>query len=111
MIPASLGIDRRALYIGGEWIEGDGPPLRVDNPTTGEPLSEIRTASTAQVDRALRAAKKAQPAWGRKSYLERAQYLLKLADLVDENADELATLLALEVGKPLHSRGRRTRLR
>lgn len=100
-LPTALGIDGHGLFIGGQWLVGEGPALRSENPGTGETLLELRTASTAQVDRALSAARAAQAAWGRRSNYERAQYLLRLADLLEEHGEELKTVLALEVGKPL----------
>jgi 1-pyrroline dehydrogenase len=73
----------------------------VINPATGETIAEVPRGTQADVDRAVEAAKKAYEEWRDTTPGERAELLLKLADLIDENAEELAELESRNVGKPL----------
>lgn len=71
------------------------------NPATGELLSTVPDSSDADVDMALDAAKKAQPAWGRRPAIERACFLRAIAVKLRENVDSLAETITLEQGKTL----------
>lgn len=71
------------------------------NPSTGELLSTVPDSTDADVDTALDAAKKAQPAWGRRPAIERAGFLRAIAVKLRENVDALAETIALEQGKTL----------
>src|SRR4051812_17876303 len=75
--------------------------MEVLNPATGETIAEVPNASAEDVDRAVQAAKRALPEWLETTPGERAEYLLKLADALEEHADELAELESRNVGKPL----------
>src|SRR5437870_5410024 len=75
--------------------------MEVLNPATGETIAEVPRASAEDVDRAVQAAKRALPEWLETTPGERAHMLLKLADAIDEHADELAELESRNVGKPL----------
>src|SRR5437870_9988016 len=75
--------------------------MEVLNPATGETIAEVPRASAEDVDRAVQAAKRALPEWLETTPGERAELLLKLADALDEHADELAELESRNVGKPL----------
>src|SRR4051794_37223405 len=75
--------------------------MEVVNPATGETIAEVPRASAEDVDRAVQAAKRALPEWLETTPAERAELLLKLADALDEHADELAELESRNVGKPL----------
>src|SRR5947207_13553443 len=75
--------------------------MEVLNPATGETIAEVPRASAEDVDRAVQAAKKALPEWLETTPGERAELLLKLADAINEHADELAELESRNVGKPL----------
>jgi lactaldehyde dehydrogenase/glycolaldehyde dehydrogenase len=92
---------RGTLYAGGKWFEGDGAELRDVNPSTGELLANIGSASPAQMDRAVAAARGAQPQWSAAGFVRRGEYLIRIADLLEASTEELAEILALEVGKPL----------
>jgi lactaldehyde dehydrogenase / glycolaldehyde dehydrogenase len=91
----------KSVYSGGAWRDGEGKALPVLDPSTERVIATIGTATQVQVEAALRAAKAAQPGWARLSYPARGRYLEAIADLVEENAEQLARVLALEVGKPL----------
>src|SRR5438093_6267362 len=75
--------------------------MEVLNPSTGETIAEVPRASAEDVDRAVQAAKKALPEWLETTPGERAELLLKLADAINEHAEELAELESRNVGKPL----------
>lgn len=90
------------LFINGELINGEGETQAVYNPATGEVLLEIAEASAAQVDAAVRAADRAFSEWGQTTPKVRAEALLKLAQVIEDNAEALAKLESLNCGKPLH---------
>src|SRR5438067_8063320 len=75
--------------------------MEVLNPATGETIAEVPRATAADVDRAVQAAKSALAEWLETTPGERAELLLKLADAIDEHAEELAELESRNVGKPL----------
>jgi len=89
-------------YVGGEWVGAvDGATMEVLNPATGETIAEVPRGSEADVDRAVEAAKRALPEWLELTPGERAELLLKLADVIDEHAEELAQIESVNVGKPI----------
>ncbi len=89
------------MLIGDEWIEkGSGGEYVHINPSTGQPHPPIPLGGAEEVDRAVKAARAAQPAWRGMPADARRDALLRLAALMRENADELATLNALDTGSP-----------
>ncbi|MEU3275432.1 aldehyde dehydrogenase family protein [Saccharomonospora sp. NPDC006951] len=89
-------------FIGGEFAEGGGEPLKTVNPATEEVLAEVGTASRADVDTAVKAARKAYDrTWRKLPGSERAKYLFRIARLIQERARELAVLESLDNGKPI----------
>jgi 1-pyrroline dehydrogenase len=97
----SVTVQQHKNFIGGEWVDSDGGTMEVLNPATGEVLAEVQRSTEADVDRAVDAAKKALPEWLEKTPKDRMELLLKLADLIDEHAEELGKLESLNVGKPM----------
>jgi 1-pyrroline dehydrogenase len=98
----SVTVQQLQNLVGGEWVGAvDGGTAEVINPATGDTISEVPQGTQADVDRAVEAAKKAWPEWRESTPAERAEILLKLADLIDEHTDELAELESQNVGKPL----------
>jgi len=88
--------------IGGDWVDAaSGETMAVINPATGETIAEVPSCGAEDVDRAVEAAKKALPEWLDATPKERSELLHKLADVMDEHAEELAQLESLNVGKPL----------
>lgn len=75
--------------------------LTVTNPATGEAIGEMPIAGQREVDAAVVAARAAFATWSRTVPAERAAALLKLADVIDAHAEELATLEAIDAGKPI----------
>lgn len=92
------------MYIGGEWTGGEAGETRgVRNPATGDGLGEYAVGSAADVDRAVQAARNVAPELARMGAFERAELCTKLADAVTERREELARILSMEHGKPLHT--------
>ncbi|HWE08994.1 MAG TPA: aminobutyraldehyde dehydrogenase [Solirubrobacteraceae bacterium] len=88
--------------VDGDLVDSLGDDLdTVLNPATEETLARAPRGGDADVQRAVDAARRAAPAWGATTPGERALALLRLADLLDDHAEELARLEALDVGKPL----------
>lgn len=90
------------LFINGELVNGEGEELAVYNPATGEVLLSIAEASHAQVDAAVEAADRAFIEWGQTTPKARADALLQLAQVIEDNAEMFARLESLNCGKPLH---------
>lgn len=88
------------LLIGGNLVEGDST-MDVVNPATGKTFTTCPSASLAQTDLAIAAAKASFPAWAALAIEERRQFLTTLADAVELDANALARLLTQEQGKPL----------
>jgi aminobutyraldehyde dehydrogenase len=88
------------LLINGQLVAGEGPAHSVLNPALGSVLVDINEASQAQVDAAVRAADHAFDGWSQTAPKDRAAVLLKLADLIDAHAGELARLESDNCGKP-----------
>jgi len=89
-------------FIGGEWSDAaSGETMEVVNPATGQVIAEVPKCGAEDVDRAVAAAKKTLETWLDVTPKERSELLHKLADVLDENAEELAQLESLNVGKPL----------
>jgi len=75
--------------------------LDVLNPATGEVIDQVPNMSADEVDEAVERAKRALPEWLEATPKERSELLHKLADVIDENAEELAQIESRNVGKPL----------
>src|SRR5690554_3585590 len=88
--------------IGGAWVESDtGATFEVTNPARGDVIARVADLSRAQVAQAIAAAEAAQKGWAAQTGKERAAILRRWFDLMIENADDLATILTAEQGKPL----------
>ena len=93
---------RRQLFINGEFTDAlSGETLATLNPHDNSVIADVAVAGREDVDRAVAAAQKAFPAWSRMPAAERGRILLKLADLIEANAEELARLESLDTGHPL----------
>jgi betaine-aldehyde dehydrogenase len=91
-------------FIDGEFVDPtDGQTEPVLNPATGEAIAEAPLSTPADVDRAVEAAKAAYDGWATTTPGERALALLKLADAIEEHADELAELESDNAGKPINA--------
>lgn len=90
----------RNLLIADRRPSGSGT-IRVIEPATGEPFEEVAAAGPADLDAAVAAAKAAFPGWATRTAFQRAEILFAFADLVRAHVEELATLEARNVGKPI----------
>ena len=95
-IKASYG-----LFIDGEFVDGRGSSFKTINPATEETLAEVAEASEADVDLAVKAARRAFRGWSRLSGKERAKYLFRIARIIQERGRELAVLESIDNGKPI----------
>ena len=90
------------LFVDGEFVDGSGAPFKTVNPATEEVLSEVASATDADVDRAVRAARRAfTRVWGPMRPADRGKYLFRIARLLQERAREFAVLESLDNGKPI----------
>ena len=88
------------LLIGGEWRDASGgATLPVEDPSTGESLCEIADATPEDAQAAIDAAAEAQPAWAQTAPNERSQILYRAFEALTAQADDLALLMTLEMGK------------
>jgi aminomuconate-semialdehyde/2-hydroxymuconate-6-semialdehyde dehydrogenase len=91
-----------ANFIGGIFTDPrSGNYLPDENPSTEEVIAEIPDSDERDIDDAVQAAKAAFPSWTRTPAAERSRLLLKLADLIEQNLEELAQLEATDSGKPV----------
>ena len=89
-------------FINGEYVDpADGQTEPVVNPATGETIAHAPLSTAEDVDRAVKAARSAYEGWSRTTPGERALALIRLADVIEEHADELAELESDNAGKPL----------
>src|SRR6202051_1263893 len=104
MLAAKVKVEPGKLLIDGQWVDG---AKRFDtiNPATGEVLTQIAEASSADVDRAVEAARRSledrNGPWRKMSASERGRLIWRLADLLEENIDEFAELETIDNGKPI----------
>jgi aldehyde dehydrogenase (NAD+) len=90
------------LFIGGEWVDGSGRSFKTISPATEEVLAEVAEADEADVDAAVKAARRAHTrTWSRMPGRERAKYLYRIARIIQERGRELAVLESLDNGKPI----------
>jgi aminomuconate-semialdehyde/2-hydroxymuconate-6-semialdehyde dehydrogenase len=93
---------RLANFIGGEFVPPTGGKYFEDiNPATEEWIAEVPDSDASDIDRAVAAARAAFPAWSRTPAAERSKLLLRLADLIERNFDELARLESCDNGKAI----------
>jgi succinate-semialdehyde dehydrogenase / glutarate-semialdehyde dehydrogenase len=93
---------RDDLFVDGRWVPG-GTDRRADvtDPATGAVIASMAQADESDVRRAIASAQAASPAWAATTAIDRARVLRRWYDLIVDNADDLATILTAEQGKPL----------
>jgi succinate-semialdehyde dehydrogenase / glutarate-semialdehyde dehydrogenase len=98
---------RAELYVDGEWVESsDGGRFGVVDPTDGATIASVASATRDDVRRAIATADDALREWGARTAVDRAAFLRRWFDLIVAAADDLATILTAEEGKPfLEARG------
>ena len=104
MVIAATPTFRTDAFIDGAFRPArSGARFVTENPATGRPLAEVAAGDAVDIDLAVQAARRAfdDGRWSRRSPADRKAVLLRFADLLEANLDELATLDALEAGKPI----------
>jgi phenylacetaldehyde dehydrogenase len=93
----------RQLFIDGSWVPAaSGKTFETPDPSTGETLAQVAEGDAEDIDRAVRAARRAfdEGPWGRLTPSERGRIIWRIGDLILEHAEELAQLESLDNGKP-----------
>lgn len=88
-------------YVDGDWVPSGGDVHVVVNPSTEEPLAEIRLSTASDVDGAVTAARRAFGAWSAMPATERGKYVAALRDALTARMSEIGGMIADEVGSPL----------
>lgn len=102
-MPAFLTADKQSMFINGEWVAAQsGNWLDCIDPATGEQLPQIPAGDATDIDLAVQAAREALSGeWGRSTPSQRNLLLLKLADLLEANGDEISLIDTRDMGAPL----------
>jgi 4-(gamma-glutamylamino)butanal dehydrogenase len=104
MVVAANPAFRTKAFIDGEFRDASsGETFVTENPATGRPLANVAAGGSPDIDAAVRAARAAfdDGRWSRRSPADRKIVLLRFADLLEANLEELATIEALDAGKPI----------
>ncbi|MFT4938062.1 MAG: succinylglutamic semialdehyde dehydrogenase [Paraglaciecola sp.] len=88
-------------YIAGKWLAGEGHPIQSIDPAKKEIIWQAKSASSAQVDEAVNAARKAFIGWSQLTFEQRLAFVQRFAELLAENKEAMALSIAQETGKPL----------
>ncbi len=99
-----FGAKPRKMLIDGKWVSAiSGKTFPTYNPATGEVLAQVAEGDRADIDLAVKAARKAFDSgpWSKMTAAQRAKLIWKLADLLEEHLEEFATIETLDNGKPL----------
>jgi len=102
-VETPVAVKATRLLINNRWVNSEsGKTFPTINPATGEEIAQVAEADSGDVDKAVRAARAAFDGgpWRKMSAAERGRMLNRLADLIEQNADELALLESLDNGKP-----------
>ncbi len=95
-------IERDTIFIDGKWVGSAGTgTLTVVNPATEEPIATVPRGDADDVDRAAQAAARAFESWSRSSPEERTAVLLRIADILEAQAEDLARSTVREIGTPI----------
>lgn len=105
--PQAHSVSPKGMLIGGQWVESaSGARLTVENPAKKKTIAEVPRGNAADVDRAVAAATKAYGDWRRVPPRERGKALLKIAEVLQARAEEMARTIALETGNALRTQAR-----
>jgi betaine-aldehyde dehydrogenase len=105
--PANAELRHAKMLIDGEWVgSASGETLTVENPAKRTPIATIPRGDAADVSGAVEAAERAFPAWSKVAPRDRGRLLLRIADKMEEEAEDMARLIALETGNALRTQAR-----
>ncbi len=93
-------VPSRAL-IGGDWVEGSGGSFEVRSPHSREVVNVVTRCDASDVDRAVAAAREAQPGWAAMPLIDRVKILRRINQLFLERAEPIARMVSLEIGKTI----------
>ncbi len=107
MRSAEPALQKARMLIGGQWVDSAaGEVLLVEDPAHRKPVAEIPRGRAEDVDRAVKSAAQAFPAWSRVAPRERGRLIAKIADALESKVEDLARTLALETGNALRTQAR-----
>ena len=105
--PAASQPRHARMLIDGAWVDSaSGATLMVENPGRRKPVASIPAGGAEDVDRAVRAAQKAFPAWSRTAPRQRGRLLLRIAEALEARIEELARVIAEETGNAIRTQAR-----
>ena len=90
-------------FVDGAFVDVDGEPDTVLNPSSGETMAHAARSGRADVDRAVAAARKAFATWSQSTPATRQELMLKLADALEEHGEEIAEIESANAGKPIEA--------
>src|SRR3974390_946980 len=100
-------LSKRHMLIGGKWVDSaSGEVLEVEDPAHRRPIAGVPRGRAEDVERAVKAAADAFPAWSRTIPRERGRLLARIADALEARVEELARTIALETGNALRTQAR-----
>ena len=103
----SVALRKARMLIGGKWVDSAaGEVFRVEDPAHRAPIAEVPRGRAEDVDRAMKAAAGAFPAWSRTPPRERGRILGHIADALEARVEELARTIALETGNAIRTQSR-----
>jgi succinate-semialdehyde dehydrogenase/glutarate-semialdehyde dehydrogenase len=95
-----VDLEDTKLFVGGKWVTAkSGDHFTVVNPSTGKDVANVSKGGREEAQEAIESADKAFATWSKFTAYERAEYMLKLRDLMLEHDEELATIMSSEMGK------------
>lgn len=92
---------KQAHYINGQWLQGEGPAVQSIDPADASLVWQAKSATGAQVDLAIKAARRAFPTWANRPLEERLSIIDAFAELVKARSEDIATVISRETGKPI----------
>ena len=105
--PPNAELRPAKMLIDGEWVgSASGATLTVENPAKRTPIATIPRGDAADVSGAVEAAERAFPAWSKVAPRDRGRLLLRIADKMEDEAEDMARLIALETGNALRTQAR-----
>ena len=105
--PQAHAVSPKGMLVGGKWVDAkSGARIAIENPAKRVTIAEVPRAAAADVDAAVEAAAKAFPAWSKVVPRECGRLLLKIADMLEARAEEIARTIALETGNALRTQAR-----
>ena len=105
--PATSQLRHARMLIDGAWVDSaSGVTLTVENPGRRTPVASIPAGAAEDVDRAVKAAQKAFPAWSKMPPRQRGRLLLRIAEALESRIEEMARIIAEETGNALRTQAR-----